>query len=217
MVSVIMSLLRLATFGALFINSCLAFTPPRPSRHADTSHLSTRQSNSYIKSATFNQWIDHSNTDLGTFSQFYYYSTQYWGGAGYPVIVYTPGEEPVEGDEWFLTTESTVGVLAKEIQAAMIMLEHRYWGYSSPYEVLNAETLQYLTIENAMSDFTNFAATVVPPFDPQQTSSYTKAPWIFMAGSYPGALAAWTANKQPDVYWAYYSSSAPVQAIESQY
>jgi len=32
--------------------------------------------------ATFEQYIDHSNPDLGTFEQFYYYDTTYWKGPG---------------------------------------------------------------------------------------------------------------------------------------
>jgi hypothetical protein len=34
-----------------------------------------------------------------------------------------------------------------------------------------------------------------------------------MGGSYSGSLAAWTASTQPGIYWAYWASSAPVQAI----
>jgi hypothetical protein len=32
--------------------------------------------------ATFEQYIDHSNPDLGTFEQFYYYDTTFWKGPG---------------------------------------------------------------------------------------------------------------------------------------
>jgi hypothetical protein len=38
-----------------------------------------------------------------------------------------------------------------------------------------------------------------------------------MGGSYSGALAAWTASLQPNVYWAYWASSAPVQSIVDYY
>lgn len=34
-----------------------------------------------------------------------------------------------------------------------------------------------------------------------------------MGGSYSGALSAWTESVDPGTYWAYHSSSAPVQAI----
>jgi dipeptidyl aminopeptidase/acylaminoacyl peptidase len=38
-------------------------------------------------------------------------------------------------------------------------------------------------------------------------------PWIWTGGSYSGALAAWIAKLSPGTFWAYHSSSAPVEAI----
>jgi hypothetical protein len=35
-----------------------------------------------VGNATFEQYIDHSNPDLGTFKQFYYYDTTFWQGPG---------------------------------------------------------------------------------------------------------------------------------------
>lgn len=35
-----------------------------------------------VGNATFEQYIDHSNPDLGTFDQFYYYDTTFWKGPG---------------------------------------------------------------------------------------------------------------------------------------
>ena len=36
-----------------------------------------------------------------------------------------------------------------------------------------------------------------------------------MGGSYSGALSAWTASVDPGTFWAYHSSSAPVEAISN--
>jgi hypothetical protein len=41
---------------------------------------------STIMNATFEQLIDHDNPFLGTFSQFYYYSTEFYKGPGSPVV-----------------------------------------------------------------------------------------------------------------------------------
>jgi hypothetical protein len=41
---------------------------------------------STIYNATFEQLIDHDNPSLGTFSQFYYYSYEFWNGTGSPVV-----------------------------------------------------------------------------------------------------------------------------------
>ena len=38
----------------------------------------------------------------------------------------------------------------------MIVLEHRYWGMSSPFTELTTENMQYLTLENSIADLTNF-------------------------------------------------------------
>jgi hypothetical protein len=39
-----------------------------------------------VQNATFEQLIDHENPSLGTFSQFYYYSTEFYKGPGSPVV-----------------------------------------------------------------------------------------------------------------------------------
>jgi meiotically up-regulated gene 157 (Mug157) protein len=44
------------------------------------------RNDSTIYNATFEQLIDHENPSLGTFSQFYYYSTEFWNGTGSPVV-----------------------------------------------------------------------------------------------------------------------------------
>ena len=86
-----------------------------------------------VYNSTFEQLIDHSNPSLGTFSQWYMYDTTYWGGPGYPVVLFTPGEVNASLYTNYLVTNRTTGVIAQEIGAATIVLEHRYWGYSSPF------------------------------------------------------------------------------------
>ncbi|GMF67198.1 unnamed protein product [Aspergillus oryzae] len=51
----------------------------------------------------------------------------------------------------------------------------RYWGDSSPYEELTAETLQYLTLEQSILDLTHFAETVQLEFDTSNSSNAPKA------------------------------------------
>ena len=59
----------------------------------------------------------------------------------------------------------------------------------------------------------NFARHVNLTFDPTGRSNADKAPWIFVGGSYAGSLVAWTDIVAPGTFWAYHSSSAPLQAI----
>ncbi|CAK7197945.1 hypothetical protein SEUCBS139899_000596 [Sporothrix eucalyptigena] len=172
---------------------------------------------------TFNQIIDHNNPHLGTFSQRYWYTTEYWAGPGSPIILANPGEQ--SGTGWnvtYLTNQRITGLFAENVDGAIVILEHRYWGESSPYPDLTVEHLQYLTVDNALRDMTYFAENWVPPFDSSGKSKPSKAPWLLTGGSYPGALAGWVANlahSEPEAtdgvspFWAYYSTSAVVEAI----
>ncbi|EMC90840.1 hypothetical protein BAUCODRAFT_99497 [Baudoinia panamericana UAMH 10762] len=166
--------------------------------------------------ATFTQLIDHTDPSVGTFEQFYYYSTEFWGGPGSPVILFTPGEINVTGYQSYLTINRTTGVLAEKIGAAVIVLEHRYWGTSTPFTVLSSANLTYLTLNQSIYDLTHFANTVRLPFA-QHGSNAKQVPWVFMGGSYSGALAAWTESVAPGTFWAYLASSAPVEAISDYY
>jgi len=162
--------------------------------------------------ATFSQLIDHSDPSLGTFEQFYYYDTTSWNGPGSPVVLFTPGEVNATRYYTYLTTNKTTGVLASEIGAAVIVLEHRYWGTSTPVANFKTENMKYLTLDNAIKDMTHFANTVQLPFAPNGSNA-KDVPWVTMGGSYSGALSAWIASLDPGTLWAYHSSSAPVEAI----
>lgn len=163
--------------------------------------------------ATFTQLIDHSNPSLGTFEQFYYWSDEFYAGPGSPVVFFTPGEVAADGYEVYLSTNTTQGVIAQQLGAAAVVVEHRYWGQSSPVPDLSTQNMKYLTLNNSIADFFNFAQNVHMPFDQDGSSVATKAPWIMTGGSYSGALAAWTESTSPGTFWAYLASSAPTQAI----
>ncbi|KAL2162502.1 hypothetical protein VTH06DRAFT_7416 [Thermothelomyces fergusii] len=163
---------------------------------------------------TFDQLIDHANPSLGTFKQRYWYGTEFWKGPGSPIYLVSPGEQPADGfNRTWLSTARLSGVMANQTGGAVIVLEHRYWGQSSPYEELTVANLTYLTLENSLKDLVYFARTFVPPFDPSGSSSPDRAPWVFAGGSYSGALAGWLAATEPGTFWAYYSSSGVVEAI----
>ena len=168
-----------------------------------------------MRNATFRQLLDHDNPDAGTFSQFYYYSDEFYGGPGFPVVLMNNGEAAEEsGVSVYMKNNSITGAFAQEIRGAIIILEHRYWGRSSPYDNLTTENLQYLTLRNSIADMTYFARNVELPFDKNCSSNAPQAPWVLSGGSYSGALAAWTASTDPGTFWAYHASSAPVQAIQ---
>jgi len=130
-----------------------------------------------------------------------------------PIVFFTPGEVAAAGYTGYITNRTITGLFAQEIKGAAVMLEHRYYGSSSPYDTLTVENLQLLNVEQAIEDGINFAKNVEFPFDTDHSSNADKAPWVFSGGSYSGALSAYTASVHPNVFWAYHSSSAPVEAI----
>ena len=43
-------------------------------------------------------------------------------------------------------------MIAQELNGATIVIEHRYYGDSNPYNNLSVESLQYHTIQQAIDD-----------------------------------------------------------------
>ncbi len=170
-------------------------------------------SDATVGEAVFEQLIDHKNASLGTFPQRYYYNNEFWAGPGSPVVFFTPGESAFEGYEGYTSTQTLPGLFAQAIGGAIVVVEHRYWGQSTPFDKLTTKNMQYLTLENAIRDTTYFAKNVRLPFDANGTSSADNAPWVMSGGSYSGALTAWVASVDPSTYWAYHASSAVVETI----
>jgi hypothetical protein len=77
---------------------------------------------------------------------------------------------------------------------------------------------QYLTVEQSIEDVAYFAnklnkTTLGDNHITQNTSNLDPyhTPWIFVGGSYPGDRAAWTRLVHPEVIYASWASSAPVE------
>ncbi|GME32856.1 putative serine protein [Neofusicoccum parvum] len=187
------------------------FRPPPPPADGVAAKFQTAAQ--ATGSGTFEQLIDHENPSLGTFSQRYWWSSEYWAGPGSPVVFFTPGEGAADGYTGYLTNRTITGLFAQAIQGAAVILEHRYWGESSPFDELTVENLQYLTLPQSIADTTYFAKNVVLPFDTDGSSQATRAPWVFSGGSYSGALAGWVEAVDPGTFWAYHASSAVVETI----
>ncbi|KAK3329999.1 serine carboxypeptidase S28-domain-containing protein [Apodospora peruviana] len=165
----------------------------------------------------FKQPVDHHDPSLGTWDQQYCVSREWWAGEGSPVVLMTPGEVPMSGavssgqGYTFLDNTTMVGMHAQAIGAATVVLEHRYFGSSSPYDGFDSETLQYLTLEQSAADLANFAKNIVFPFDKNQTSNSPKAPWVFFGTSYTATLGSWIEHFYPGVFYAFHLSSAMVE------
>ncbi|KAK2023603.1 serine carboxypeptidase S28 [Colletotrichum zoysiae] len=162
---------------------------------------------------TFEQLIDHSAPELGTFEQRFWWNTTFWRGPGSPIVLFTPGEVAAEGYTGYLTDRALTGAIAKEIGGAIIMIEHRNWGSSLPYALQDTKNLQQHTLSNAVLDLVHFARNATLPFDADGSSNAPQAPWVYTGGSYSGYLSAAIAKLAPGTFWAYHASSAPVEAV----
>ncbi|EFI27013.1 endoprotease [Coprinopsis cinerea okayama7 len=84
----------------------------------------------------YDQLVDHNNPELGTFKQRYYHTWEF----------YKPG------------------TLAEQLNGAVVLLEHRFYGASNPYNNFSTSVFQQVhTIEQAMDDFVGFARGVELP------------------------------------------------------
>jgi len=194
----------------------LAYGESKPSTLSPKS-LGLHRRAATVNQSTFEQLIDHDNPSLGTFSQRFWWSAEYYAGPGSPVVLFTPGEIAADGYTGYLTNETITGLFGQAIGGAVVLLEHRYWGESSPFDSLTTKNLQYLTLKNSIADLTYFANTIDLPFDTNHSSNADVAPWVLSGGSYSGALSAWTESTSPGTFWAYHASSAPVQAVFDYY
>ncbi|OJA14041.1 hypothetical protein AZE42_12146 [Rhizopogon vesiculosus] len=164
----------------------------------------------------FDQLIDHNNADLGTFQQRYWMSWEFYEPGG-PIILMTPGETDADGYEGYLTNETINGLIAEQQKGATVLIEHRFFGYSNPYDNLTSQSLALLTIQQAIDDLVYFATNADLPMPGGDAVKPGQAPWILIGGSYSGALTSWTMVNQPGIFWAGYASSAVVEAITNFY
>ncbi|KAK3393284.1 peptidase S28 [Podospora didyma] len=168
----------------------------------------------------FTQPVDHNDKagTLGTWDQQYCVNREWWAGPGSPVVLMTPGEVPMVGSVspgrgyTFVDNTTMVGAYAEAIGAATVVLEHRYFGSSSPFDGFDSDTLQFLNMEQAAADIVNFANNIAFPFDTNKTSVASKAPWVYWGASYSATLGSWIERFHPGAFHAFHLSSAIVEA-----
>ncbi|KFY72390.1 hypothetical protein V499_07477 [Pseudogymnoascus sp. VKM F-103] len=175
--------------------------------------------------------IDHFNTsDTRTFLNRFWINDTFYEPGG-PVFFFDQGEAGV-GDtqpETYLGPQGELIqfaplLLAEKYNGIAIIWEHRFYGSSLPFEVDNETGLalegygayKYLTNEQALEDAVYFARHFSPAgYDEKAAKSLRadKTPWIWLGGSYPGIRAAMIRQRNPETFFASWSSSAPVQAV----
>lgn len=128
---------------------------------------------------SFAQLIHHQDPELGLFSQAFLWNSSFWR-PGAPIVVFLPGESPIDKYGIYSRADfSTVGVIAENLGAATIILEHRYFGSSLPYRNFTKANLRYLTVENALEDIVRFAEEFAAPWT-DNPSTAKDVPWILI-------------------------------------
>ncbi|KAB5583409.1 serine carboxypeptidase S28-domain-containing protein [Coniochaeta sp. 2T2.1] len=186
----------------------------------------------YVPTYNITMPVDHFNpSDTRTFNNRFFVNDTYYKPGG-PVIFYDFGEAGV--DEWYAAillggwngSLSAPLELAKSRNGVVVGFEHRYYGYSRPFPVSDEEDYyaedtytrgtplggaadyKYLTVEQALEDVAYFARR----FNQTHLGPY-HTPWIWVGGSYPGMRGTWMRLHNPDIIYAVWASSAPVQTV----
>ncbi|KAN0108655.1 Serine carboxypeptidase S28 domain containing protein [Hyaloscypha variabilis] len=168
--------------------------------------------------------IDHFNPqDTRTFKNRYWLNDTFYEKGG-PVFLYDAGEAgvPSGAAQRLLNNDQIVFApleLAKKYHGMAIVWEHRFYGESLPF-TLNITTglaaegydaYKYLNNEQALEDVVCFANHFQPPGHENDILTSDSTPWIWIGGSYPGIRAAIIRQRNPDAFFASWSSSGPVK------
>ncbi|XP_038723175.1 probable serine protease EDA2 [Tripterygium wilfordii] len=157
----------------------------------------------------FNQTLDHfSPYDHTTFQQRYYEFLDYFQAPDGPIFLNICGESSCTG-----ITNDYLGVLAKKFGAAVVALEHRYYGKSSPFKSLKTENLRFLSSKQALFDLAIFRQRYQESLNLKLNRTDVENSWFVFGGSYSGALSAWFRLKFPHLTCGSLASSAVVLAV----
>ncbi|KAL9186197.1 hypothetical protein ACHAXT_005435 [Thalassiosira profunda] len=162
------------------------------------------------------QLVDHFNGDKTTWSNRYYKSTNYFEGPGHPIFLVVGGEGALDDGMLypFITQH-----LAPHFGAAVVQIEHRFYGPYQPIvgrEATTAELLELLTPQQALADMVQLTKAFKEELGCAQydRGSEKYCPVISVGGSYPGFLSAMFRVVHPDFVDISYASSAPLKLYD---
>ncbi|XP_042485380.1 probable serine protease EDA2 isoform X2 [Macadamia integrifolia] len=157
----------------------------------------------------FEQTLDHfSPIDHRQFRQRYYEFLDYFQAPDGPIFLKLCGESSCDG-----ISNDYTSVLAKKFGAAVVSLEHRYYGKSSPFKSLTTENLRYLSSKQALFDLAVFRQYYQESLNLKLNRSNVENRWFVFGVSYSGALSAWFRLKFPHLTCGSLASSAVVLAV----
>lgn len=187
----------------------LALTLTVASAHRLFRPAATSSSNYLTKEVHWiNQTVDHfSPYDRRQFAQRYYEYVDEFRVHDGPIFLKICGESVCSG-----ISNDYLGVLAKKFGAAVVSLEHRYYGKSSPFGSLSTDNLRYLSSKQALFDLAVFRQHYQESLNVKYNKS-TDNPWFVFGISYAGALSAWFRLKFPHLTCGSLASSGVVLAV----
>ncbi|KAK9165267.1 hypothetical protein Scep_000458 [Stephania cephalantha] len=173
-------------------------------------HLTTSDSKYLTKNELwFDQTLDHfSPYDHRRFNQRYYEFVDHFRVPDGPIFLKICGESSCDG-----ISNDYTSILAKKFGAAVVSLEHRYYGKSSPFKSLTTKNLQYLSSKQALFDLAVFRQYYQQSLNEKLNRSNVENPWFVFGVSYSGALSAWFRLKFPHLTCGSLASSAVVLAV----
>ncbi|KAK8471572.1 hypothetical protein PHAVU_003G260000 [Phaseolus vulgaris] len=146
--------------------------------------------------------------DHREFAQRYYEFVEYFEISDRPIFLVIGGESELMGIE-----NDYVGVLAKKFGAAIVSVEHRYYGKSSPFDSLETQNLKYLSSKQALFDLAVFRQYYQNSLNAKLNGTKIENSWFVFGGSYAGALSAWFRLKFPHLTCGSLASSAVVLSV----
>ncbi|KAF5300718.1 hypothetical protein FQR65_LT09114 [Abscondita terminalis] len=157
----------------------------------------------------FEQPIDHFNVqDSRTFAMRYIEDDTHFRPGG-PLLLELGGESEINA---LNVKQGQSYELAEQLCGKIVVLEHRYYGRSSPFSNLTTENLVYLNVEQALEDIANFVDAM------KKTRAELSTSKVAVFGcSYSGSLATWFRFKYPHLVDAAWASSAPLRAVSDFY
>lgn len=162
------------------------------------------------------QLVNHFNGDKSTWSNRYYKSTNYFKGPGHPIFMIVGGEGALDSGMLypFITQH-----LAPHFGAAVIEIEHRFYGPYQPImgrDATTTELIELLTPQQAMADMVQLTRSFKNELNCAQYDRTSKkyCPVISVGGSYPGFLSAMFRLAYSNFVDISYASSAPLKLYD---
>ncbi|KAJ7693146.1 serine carboxypeptidase S28-domain-containing protein [Mycena rosella] len=154
----------------------------------------------------FDQLINHSAaSDHSNFAQRVQVNNTFYKPGG-PLFMFQGDDSSISCQELF-----EFGRRAPEFGAALMTIEHRYFGKSLPYgnsTYNTTENMRFLTLDNVISD----TITVVDWWRANVTES-KNAPVIVFGGSYSATLATILRINHPSTFFGAVASAGPVRGF----